>query len=66
MRVPLHRMRHGAAVRATSLRLAQSAQALFSGVDHARMRGPVFPPHPHAALFAISYVLLDPESRINN
>lgn len=66
MIVPLRRMRHGDVFRATSLRLPQSAQSPFIGVDHAWMSGPVFPPHQHAALSAVSYVFLDSESGINN
>lgn len=64
--VSLRRMRHGDNFRATSLRMPENIQGPVIGVDHAWMSGPVFPPHHHAGLSAVSYVFLDSETGINN
>ena len=64
--VSLRRMRHGDHFRATSLRMPEGIQSPVIGVDHAWMSGPVFPPHHHAGLSAVSYVFLDSETGINN
>lgn len=64
--IPLRRMRHGNAFRATSLRLPADLNMPFIGVDHAWMSGPVFPAHHHAGLSAVSYVFPDSETGISN
>lgn len=38
----------------------------FLGVDHYWMNGPTFPPHPHAGMSAVSYLLLDSETGMAN
>lgn len=52
----LQRMNHGSQFRAFTLRGDQFAKPVdpFLAVDHARVRGPTFPPHPHAGFSAVS------------
>ena len=62
----LERMNIGSHFRAYSLRGAYNTTNPFIGVDHAWMSGPTFPPHPHQGFSAVSYLLLDSETGINN
>lgn len=62
----LRRVTHGGHFRAYGLRGAAELIDPFIAVDHAWMGAPTFPPHPHAGFSAVSYVLLDSETGINN
>ncbi len=64
----LQRMSHGSQFRAFNLRGDLYAKPIdpFLGVDHAWIRGPTFPPHPHAGFSAVSYLFLDSETGIDN
>ncbi|MDB0573351.1 pirin family protein [Ralstonia solanacearum] len=59
---PLQRANHGSHFRAYGLRGMAALIDPFLGVDHAWMRAPTFPPHPHAGLSAVSYLFLDSET----
>ncbi len=62
----LQRANHGSHFRAYGLRGMAALIDPFLGVDHAWMRAPTFPPHPHAGLSAVSYLFLDSETGIDN
>ncbi|WP_069353315.1 pirin family protein [Burkholderia cenocepacia] len=62
----LQRANHGSHFRAYALRGVTELIDPFLGVDHAWMSAPTFPPHPHAAISAVSYVFLDSETGITN
>ncbi|OWT80692.1 MULTISPECIES: pirin-like C-terminal cupin domain-containing protein [unclassified Achromobacter] len=62
----LHRANHAGQFRAIGLRGKAGALSPFLGVDHYWMNGPTFPPHPHAGISAVSYLLLDSETGMTN
>lgn len=63
-----HPLNIGNGFRAYSIRGGQHAEPIdpFLGVDHARMSGPTFPPHPHAGFSAVSYLFEDSETGMQN
>lgn len=62
----LQRANHGSQFRAYGLRGAAELIDPFLRVDHAKMSGPTFSPHPHAGFCAVSYVFLDSEAGMDN
>lgn len=62
----LQRANHGGSFRGYSLRGNVSLFSPFLGVDHYWMNAPTFPPHQHAGMSAVSYLLLDSETGMNN
>lgn len=63
---PVHRAGNGAHFRADGLRGQAVSISPFLGVDHYWMSGPTFPPHSHAAMSAVSYLLQDSETGMSN
>ncbi|WP_233874597.1 pirin family protein [Paraburkholderia adhaesiva] len=63
---PIQRVHHGSQFRAYRLRGDASLISPIIGVDHYWMSAPTFPPHPHAGISAVSYLLLDSETGIVN
>ena len=63
-----HRMNIGSGFRAYALRGGEMADPIdpFLGVDHAWMSEATFATHPHAGFSAVSYLLLDSETGVNN
>lgn len=62
----LHRANHGGYFRGYGLRGDVGLLSPFLGVDHYWMNAPTFPPHPHAGISAVSYLLLDSETGMAN
>lgn len=62
----LHRANHAGHFRAFGLRGEAGLLSPFLGVDHYWMNGPTFPPHRHAGMSAVSYLLLDSETGMTN
>ncbi|HHT8903886.1 pirin family protein [Burkholderia cenocepacia] len=62
----LQHVNHGSHFRADGLRGVAELIDPFLGVDHAWMSAPTFPPHRHAGMSAVSYVLPDSETGIIN
>ena len=63
----MQRANRGTQFRAYRLHASDPAQLdPFMGIDHAWMRAPTFPPHPHAGFSAVTYLFLDSETGIAN
>ncbi|WP_461603827.1 pirin family protein [Aeromonas salmonicida] len=62
----LRRANHAGHFRAFGLRGEAGLLSPYLGVDHYWMNGPTFPPHHHAGMSAVSYLLLDSETGMAN
>lgn len=64
----LQRLDLGSHFSASTLRGGAAAEPIdpFLGVDHARVSGPTFAPHPHAGFSVVSYLFVDSETGIAN
>lgn len=62
----VRRANHGKQFQGYGLRGDKNVFSPFLGVDHYWMSAPTFPLHQHAKMSAVSYLLLDSETGMNN